>query len=70
VILLLLVIVAQLPLTSSCHSALSLGHLVGIVGSGGVSLVLVETLDVGCGVGAHAVVVAHRVVALRAHTGI
>jgi len=66
VVLLLLVIVAQLTLTLSRHPSLRLCHLVCVVGSRRIALVLVEALDVGRRVGAGAVVLADRVVALGA----
>ena len=65
-ILLLLVIVAQLTLALSSHPSLRLRHLVRIVRSGRKALVLVEALRVGSRVGAYAVVLADRVVALLA----
>ena len=65
-ILLLLVIVAQLTLALSSHPSLCLRHLVRIVRSGRKALVLVEALRVGSRVGAYAVVLADRVVALLA----
>lgn len=68
-ILLFLMIVAQLPLPLSCHPALRLGHLIGIVGSRRIALVLVEALDVGRRVGSASVVLAHGVMALGACQG-
>ena len=65
-VLLLLVIVAQFTLTLSRHPSLRLCHLVCVVGSRRIALVLVEALDVGRRVGAGAVVLADRVVALGA----
>lgn len=68
-VLLLLVVVTQLALTLSRHPALCLSHLVRIVGPRRVALVLVEALHVRGRVGAAAVVLADRVVALgAAHT--
>ena len=65
-VLLLLVVVAQLTLPLSSHPPLRLRHLVRIVGSGRIALVLVEALHVGRRLGAGAVVLADRVVALLA----
>lgn len=65
-ILLLLVVVAQLTLALSSHPSLCLRHLVRIVRPRRKTLVLVEALRIGGRVGAHAVVLADRVVALLA----
>lgn len=65
-ILLLLVVVAQLTLALSSHPSLCLRHLVRIVGSWRKALVLIETLRIRGRVGARAVVLADRVVALLA----
>jgi hypothetical protein len=66
VVLLLLVVVAQLSLPLGRHPTLCLSHLVRIVGPLRVALVLVETLDVRGRVGAHAVILAHGMMALGA----
>ena len=65
-ILLLLVVVAQLTLALSRHPSLRLRHLVRIVRARRKALVLVEALRVRGRVGAYAVVLADRVVALLA----
>ena len=65
-VLLLLVVVAQLTLALSSHPSLRLRHLVRIVWSGRKALVLVEALRIGGRVGAYAVVLADRMVALLA----
>jgi hypothetical protein len=62
--LLLLMIVAQLALALGCHATLRLGHLVRIVWPRRIALVLVKALSVGGRMGAHAVILADRVVAL------
>jgi hypothetical protein len=70
-ILLLLVVVAQFPLSLRRHPTLRLSHLVGIVRPWRVALARVVTLDIRRRLGAHAVVFAHRVVSLRtAHAGV
>lgn len=72
-ILLLLMIVAQFPLTLSCHTALSLLHLIGVVLARRIALVLVVALYVRGRVRAAAVVLADGVVSLRraaTHAGI
>jgi hypothetical protein len=69
VVLLLLVIVAELPLTLSRHPTLCLHHLLYFIGTALEALRRVEALQVGVGVHPRSVEVADGVVALGHGTG-
>ena len=61
VILLLLVVVAKLPFALRSHASFRLQHLLGFVRSWLVSLICVETLEIGARLWAKLLIVAYRV---------
>lgn len=65
VVLLLLVIVTELPLTLGCHSTFCLHHLLRFIGAILESLGGVKALKVAAGVRPRTVKVADRMVTLR-----